>query len=370
MSRTSVLHIVAPAREGGLERVVTMLAAGQQDRGVHVAAVLEPGSNSAHPFVSRLQTIGIPITQIVVGARGYYREYQILATLIERLRPSVVHTHGYRADVVGSSAARDRKVATVSTVHGFTGGGVRNWIYERLQCLALKRADAVIAVSGPLVARLVAGGVPRDKIHCIQNGYVPSKHLDRSAARERLGIMWDDPVVGWVGRLSHEKGADIMLEALALSDSSWRLSVIGAGAEKDRLRRQAERHGLSERIMLHGEVDNAASLLNAFDAFVLSSRTEGTPITLLEAMDAEVPIIATAVGGVPDVVTPDTAILVASEQPAAIARGLSAIRNDPAAAAQRSVRARERLVSQFGASRWLDAVARVYAATSPRSPQS
>src|SRR6478672_10215839 len=105
MSPTSVLHILAPAREGGLERVVAMLAAGQQDLGVHVAAVLQPGSHSAHPFVSRLQTLGIPTTQIVVGARGYYREYRILATLIERLKPAVVHTHGYRADVVGSSAA-------------------------------------------------------------------------------------------------------------------------------------------------------------------------------------------------------------------------------------------------------------------------
>lgn len=365
-----MLHILAPAREGGLERVVTMLAAGQKDRGVHVAAVLEQGSNSSHPFVSRVQSVGVPLTQIEIGARGYYREYRILARLIDRLKPGVVHTHGYRADVIGAAAARDRKVPTVSTVHGFTGGGVRNWIYERLQCLALKRADAVIAVSRPLVARLVAAGVARDNIHFIQNGYTPSRHLDRTAARERLGIMWDGPVVGWVGRLSHEKGADIMLEALALSDSSWRLSVIGAGAEEDTLRRQAAQHGLTERIIMHGEVEDAASVLNAFDAFVLSSRTEGTPITLLEAMDAQVPIIATAVGGVPDVVTPDTAILVASEQPAAIAQGLSAIRNDPAAAAQRSVRARERLVSEFAGSRWLDAVARVYSATSSRSPQS
>ena len=367
MNPTSVLHILAPAREGGVERVVTMLAAGQENRGVHVAAVLAPGSDTDHPFVSKLHNIGIPVTQIVVGARSYYREYRSLSNLIDRLRPAVVHTHGYRADVIGSLAARARKVPAVSTVHGFTGGGVRNWINERLQCFALKRADAVIAVSQPLVARLVAAGVPPEKIRCIQNGYSPTKHLQRSVARERLGIVGEGPVVGWIGRLSPEKGADIMLEALALSDSSWRLSVIGDGAEKDSLRRQAERLGLSERITFHGEIGNAASLLTAFDAFVLSSRTEGTPITLLEAMDAQVPIVATAVGGVPDVVTPDTAILVNAEQPAAIARGLSEIRNDAPAAAQRSMRARERLVSEFGAARWVDAVGRVYVAASSRS---
>jgi glycosyltransferase involved in cell wall biosynthesis len=314
--------------------------------------------------------MGVPVTEIVVGARSYYREYRSLATLIERLKPDLVHTHGYRADVIGSLAARRRKVATVSTVHGFTGGDVRNWINERLQCLALQRADAVIAVSRPLVARLTAAGIPRDKIHFVQNGYMPSAHLDRAAARKRLGIVWDGPLIGWIGRLSREKGADIMLDALALSDSSWRLSVIGDGAERDSLQRQMERRGLTDRVTFYGEVADAASLLSAFDVFVLSSRTEGTPITLLEAMDAQVPIIATSVGGVPDVVTSDTAILVAPGQPAAIAGGLRAIRNDAAAAAQRSARARERLVAEFAASRWLDSVARVYSATLSRTAQS
>jgi glycosyltransferase involved in cell wall biosynthesis len=111
----------------------------------------------------------------------------------------------------------------------------------------------------------------------------------------------------------------------------------------------------------HGAVQNAGSLLRAFDAFVLSSRTEGTPIALFEAMDARVPIVATAVGGVPDVVTDAQAILVPSEQPHAIAAALGELRRDPTAAAQRAVSARERLVDVFGEAKWVDAIESVYA---------
>jgi glycosyltransferase involved in cell wall biosynthesis len=110
----------------------------------------------------------------------------------------------------------------------------------------------------------------------------------------------------------------------------------------------------------HGAVQNAGSLLRAFDAFVLSSRTEGTPIALFEAIDARVPIVATAVGGVPDVVTDAHAILVPSEQPRAIAAALAELRRDPTAAVQRTVLARERLVDVFGEARWVDAIESVY----------
>jgi glycosyltransferase involved in cell wall biosynthesis len=168
-------------------------------------------------------------------------------------------------------------------------------------------------------------------------------------------------IVGWVGRLSREKGADVMLEALALADESWQLSIIGDGPEADSLRRQAERLGIEGRVTWHGVVDDAGTLLSAFDAFVLSSRTEGTPITLLEAMDAGIPIVATTVGGIPDVVTPAHAILVPPEQPSSIASALAELLTNPRATAERSAAATERVRASFSRGAWLDAVNDVYA---------
>ena len=232
-----------------------------------------------------------------------------------------------------------------------------------MQAFALRRADAVIAVSAPLVRRLTEARVARDKIHLIPNGFAPSNAvLTRNAARQQLGLTADASIVGWVGRLSREKGGDVMLEALAASDPSWKLSMIGDGPERDKLIEQAARLDLKERVRWHGAVPDAGSLLAAFDAFVLSSRTEGTPITLLEAMDVCVPIVATHVGGVPDVVTSEHALLVPPEQPRAIATALAEVKRDRSGAVHRSKLARERLTHVFSASAWLDAVDAVYRA--------
>jgi glycosyltransferase involved in cell wall biosynthesis len=350
-------------REGGLERVVAMMSVGQGANSVHVAAVLQPNEVNRHPFIEQLKELGIPVTLIVVGARSYFREYRLLSALVTRLQPAVVHTHGYRADLIGGVVARAHHVPTVTTVHGFTGGGRRNRLYEWLQLLALKRADAVIAVSSPLAKRLADDGVPSKKIHCIPNGFTPLvETVPRAIAREQLGIMSDTLVVGWVGRLSREKGADIMLDALAESGSRWRLSIIGDGNEYLQLRQQAATLGITDRIAWHGAIANAGSLFTAFDAFVLSSRTEGTPITLFEAMNAGVPIVATRVGGVPDVIGPSDAILVSAELPGAIAGALAELESDASGAANRSVRARERLLHSFSPAAWLNAVDTAYEA--------
>jgi glycosyltransferase involved in cell wall biosynthesis len=350
-----------------LERVVTMLATGQARRngGVHVAAVLAPEDEANHPFVERLRAARIPVTPIVVGARDYWREYRALRALARSLNPDIVHTHGYRADAIGGMVARLSGIPTVSTVHGFTGGGRRNRFNEKLQCMALRYADAVVAVSRPLIDRLAGVGIPRDRIHCVANGFAASTTpLARDAARDRLGIPRDALVAGWVGRLSSEKGPDVVLDAIAAADPTWRLSVLGDGREQHALHAQAAALGVAARVTWHGSVADAASHFAAFDAFVLSSRTEGTPIALLEAMAVGVPIVATRVGGVPDVVSDAEAMLVPSERPDAIATALRTIREDSVGARRRADAARHRLQSNFGFDAWLAAVDSVYAAAS------
>ena len=358
-----VLHILAPAREGGLETVVTMLATLQADEGVHVAAVLEPKDFVGHPFVRRLESVGVPITPIVVGGRSYFKEYRALRAMIHRLRPSVVHTHGYRSDLIGTAAAHRCGVPAVSTVHGFTGGSLRNRLNEIAQGIVLRRSDAVIAVSAPLVHRLHSAGVPRSRIFSVRNGFFAGDQtLDRDSARKGMGLDDGKLVAGWVGRLSTEKGADVMLVALSTCDRQWNLSIVGEGPERYRLQRLSQELGIAERVTWHGTVPNAAAIFPAFDAFVLSSRTEGTPMSLFEAMETSVPVIATKVGGVPDVVTSEHALLVPPEDPAAIAAALNDIARNRVAASERALRARERLHSEFGEKVWMSSLNAVYEA--------
>ena len=321
-----------------------------------------PLTRTTIPFVRRLEAAHISVTPVVVGARSYLKEYRSISDIIARFQPGVVHTHGYREDVIGGLAARAQSSSrAVSTVHGFTGGGRRNRLNERIQCFALRRADAVIAVSKPLVDVLARAGIPRRRIFLVPNGYAPpTSTMTRAAARQSLGIANDAMVVAWVGRLSREKGADVMLDALAQSDRSWQLSVIGDGQERERLREQAAKLAIGDRVSWHGGVSNAAAVFPAFDAFVLSSRTEGTPIVLFEAMHASIPIVATRVGGVPDVVTSEHALLVPPEEPHRIAESLAELKREPAAATLRSAQARDRVLHAFSAEAWIEAVEDVY----------
>lgn len=144
-----------------------------------------------------------------------------------------------------------------------------------------------------------------------------------------------------------------------------RLTVVGDGPERANVEALARTLGVAERIHWTGVIADADRLLRAFDTFVLSSRTEGTPITLLEAMRACVPIVATAVGGVPDVLSESEGLVVLPESPSALADAIRDALTGKAAAVARATRARKRLESQFALGPWLDAYERIYIATLP-----
>ena len=360
-----IMHVVAPCEFGGLERVVQMLGAGFGSLGheVHVVSVVTE-SGAAQAFHGPLSEAGVATHEIVLSARSYARERAVIAALCQRLRPDAVHTHGYRPDVVDAGVARQLGIPVITTVHGFTGGTWRNLVYEFLQRRAFRRFDAVVAVSRPLRDRLARAGVARSRIHTLPNAWrriAPA--LDRDAARRTLGIPREDFVVGWVGRLSVEKGPDVLLEALPhLNTVPLTISLIGGGtgAEQRALRARADKLGVADHIRWHGVVADAERVYTAFDVCVLSSRTEGTPVVLFEAMAAGVPVVATAVGGVPDVLSAEEAVLVASEDAVGLAAGIRDVYAHADAAARRARAARLRLEREFGVGPWLDRYAGIY----------
>lgn len=361
--RLSVLYIVAPAEFGGLEAVVQALAIGARGSPVEVrVAAVIPDERAEHPFLRPLRAAGVEVFPIVGARRAYLKERAAIAELCKRLRPDIVHTHGYRADVLDAAMARRLGIPVVTTVHGSTGGDWKNRCYQWLQCHAFRRFDAVVAVSRLLADGLLQRGIPAERIHLIQNGWRPAAPpLDRAAARRVLGDHEDHPCIGWVGRLSDEKGPDVFLEALAcLRDLPWTACVLGEGQARRSLEVRAAALGIRERVHWHGGVAGAGRLFAAFDVFALSSRTEGTPMVLFEAMAAGVPVVATRVGGVPDVVSAAEAALVPPEDPRSLAAAIRAVYGDPGAAAARARAARARLNREFELGHWLERYEDVY----------
>jgi glycosyltransferase involved in cell wall biosynthesis len=362
-SPLTIVHATAPAQVGGLESVVAMLARGHASVGhrVYVAALVDP-AGGMYPFLDSLEADGVATLRIPLPGRAYAREREAIRRLCRELDPDVVHTHGYRSDVVDGGVARAAGVPIVSTVHGFTGGGLRNRIYEWIQERAFRNFDAVVAVSRQIVERLERSGVPGERIHLIPNAFDGAASVvERAAARERLGLPRDEFTIGWVGRLSAEKGPDVLIDAMAFLEQPLpAAAMVGGGPEEPALRERAARLAVGDRVRWLGVVPGAGALVGAFDMLVLSSRTEGIPIVLLEAAAAGVPIVATSVGGVPSMFPDGEVLLVPPDDPRALAQVIDAGRSNPAAARDRAHAARRRLELDFAPVPWLERHERLY----------
>jgi glycosyltransferase involved in cell wall biosynthesis len=359
-----IVQVAAPAEAGGLERVVESLAVGLHRRGHDVTvATLLLGSSADHPFVQAFQGTGVNLHLLPMGRRDYLRERRELRALFASLRPDAVHTHGYRIDLLDRGIAARLGIPTVTTVHGASmSGGAKTAVFEWLQRMNYRRFDAVVAVSRQLYERTLADGVRASRVHLVPNAWQPRREpLERAAARHALGLEDTTDIVGWVGRFIPVKGADLFIEALARMPEPRPLGVlIGYGQDAERLHRMASERGLGSRIRFVSDVRDAAPYFRAFDTYVLSSRSEGLPIVMLEAMSAGVPIVATKVGGVTEALRDDAAWLVRPEDPAALASAIAESLRDRAGALERASRASQRLADDYSIETFIDRYEDVY----------
>ncbi|MHC4878865.1 MAG: FemAB family XrtA/PEP-CTERM system-associated protein [Planctomycetota bacterium] len=222
---------------------------------------------------------------------------------------TIWHGHDYKSDALGLLLSRFRPMKLVSTVHGWGVRSKKTPLYYAVDRAALRRYDRVVCVSDELLQQCIAGGIPIGRCSEIANGIdiAACQTLpNRRAARAEFGIRNDHPVVIAVGRLSEEKGFDVLIKAvdyLIESDMPVNLAIAGQGPEHDVLQQLITQAGRGKYIRLLGHVADPRRLFAAADAFVLSSRSEGLPNVLLEALACGVPVITTSVGAVPNVVT-------------------------------------------------------------------
>jgi glycosyltransferase involved in cell wall biosynthesis len=344
---------------GGLETVVSTLAAAQRRSGhrVVVAPTLSAPGDGWN-FASSLEHADVELVPLIVPRRGYLRERTLIRGVCRSHSVTVVHTHGYRSDIVGGHAGHESGLPIVTTVHGFTGGGLKNRAYEQFQRFVFRRFDAVVVVSRLQADQLRASGVPAQRLHIVPNALAAhSSPLGRDDARRALGLPAEGLLAGWVGRVSREKGIDVFIDALAsIGDPATGDPTIGGvilGDGPERAPEAARAEALAPgRFRWLGAVPDAAKYFAAFDLFVLSSRTEGLPMVMLEAMAAGTPVVATNVGGIPDLVSPAEGILVPPDDPKALAGAIRATVLDRDAAAARASAARQRQRARFDVASW------------------
>jgi glycosyltransferase involved in cell wall biosynthesis len=247
---------------------------------------------------------------LTVPDRGPW-DWRVVTRLLAICRRECVaiwHGHDYKSNALGLLLRRFWPMRLVTTVHGWVKHTRRTPLYYAIDKLCLPRYETVISVSDDLHESCLECGVPADRCVLIENAIDTEQYarrLDVAEAKRRLGIPPGRLVVGAVGRLSAEKGFDLLIRSadeLLRAGLDAELWVIGEGGQEARLRGLIAELGRQDRVRLLGYRADTVDLYQAMDVFALSSLREGLPNVLLEAMALEVPVVATRVAGVPRLV--------------------------------------------------------------------
>jgi glycosyltransferase involved in cell wall biosynthesis len=338
-------------------RASLVLATSTGGIGTHIASLVE-----------RLPGLGVDVTVVCPAATEEQFGFEIrgagfipvdMATVprpredvaaVRALRESlagvdVVHTHGLRATSLAALALgrrRPGRVPLVATWHNaILGSGIRRWMLVGLELLCARRADVTLGASADLVVRAARMGAPAARFLPVAAPTMPAPTRVRADVRAELGVN-DRPLLVAVGRLARQKDYGTMLDAAA----AWQarsprpmLAIAGDGPERDPLQRVIDTRVLDARLL--GHRDDVPDLLAAADLYLLTSTWEARALVVQEAMRAGVPVVATAVGGVPEL-TGDAAVLVPPADAAAVARAVVDLLDDETRRDELARRGRER----------------------------
>ena len=313
-------------------------------------------ANSAQPnseLKDRAAAEGIPVHTLPCAGQLDLGVPERLRALVSTTGFDVVHSHGYKGDVYAYLALRRSSTPLVATCHNWVDGDLALRIYGHLDRYVLKRFAGVAAVSAGVAQRLAAAGVPRGKVHPIRNG-VDLHLLSMVHRSEAVGA--PRPLrVGIVARLSPEKGVDIFVRMAALLASDLpdaHFLVAGEGPERGRLEDMIEKSGLGRRVTLLGRQEDMPAFYQQVNLQVLSSRNEGLPMAVLEGMASGLPVVATRVGEIPEVVEDGrTGYIVPTEDPQELAAAVRKISTDPLRLRSMGDAAREHVRASFSAER-------------------
>jgi glycosyltransferase involved in cell wall biosynthesis len=289
-----------------------------------------------------------------------------MIAMLRRRGVRFLHSHEFTMAFYGSIAARALGLPHVVTMHGGT-----NWAQRSRRRAALRWAfsgrTTLVGVSRAGAKALEDGlKLPRGRVLVVPNGVPPSR-LRGTDVRRELGLDADTLLLVSVGNLYPVKGHDILLRALARLDpakaGNWSIAIAGRGGEEPRLRAQVAELGLSSRVRFLGFRTDVGDILAAANLFVLPSRSESHPLAVLEAMFAGLPIIAAAVGGVPDTIRHDVeGLLVPPVDPEALAVAIQDLLSDPCRRSRLGKAAAERARADFTVEAMADAYERLYEA--------
>jgi glycosyltransferase involved in cell wall biosynthesis len=378
-----VLRVIARLNVGGPALHVAYLSAGLAERGYSTTLAAGTVGLGEESMASVARNRGVRIETLTelhreIAPLRDVRATLRLARLIRKERPQILHTHTAKAGAVGRVAALlsgdARPPIIVHTFHGHVLRGYFNpltaFAFRTLERWLARVSTVLVAVSPEVRDDLVRLRVaPASKFVVVRLGIELEERVRndpevRLETRRQLGLGADAFLVGWVGRMTAVKRTEDVLKALRLlvdAGVDAYVCLVGDGPDRDDLERAAQELGVVKRCLFLGYQDDVARFYDAIDVLLLPSANEGTPVSVIEALAARRPAVATRVGGVSDVLRDGVdGFLVEVDDPEALAARLAELAADPERRAEMGAAGRERVLTRYAVERLVDDVDGLY----------
>lgn len=321
------------------------------DRGKSPTDPTADADGSDNAFVTAAREAGVTVDVIHERFRFDTKVIGKLREIVERRAPDILQSHMIKSHFLIKLAGLAKRYPWTAYHHGYTTTDFKMEVYNRFNRWSLPAATRVITVCDDFAEQLVRTGVQRDRIFVSHNSVAPPRTVtidEQQALRTKLGIAGDERVLLSVGRLSKEKGHADLIEAVSMLrqlgfSERFDLVIVGDGPERERLQSSIKARRLDGHVIFAGQVDDVLPYYAIADVLALPSHSEGSPNVLFEAMAAGLPIVATRVGGVPEIATEETAILVPAREPHTFAEALHRVLTQPELAQSLSANATVRV---------------------------
>jgi len=381
-----ILYLITQSELGGAQRYIFDLARGLKNEYEVAVAFGEPGDKGE--LAKTLDTAGIkyytlPHLKRAISPINDIRAMFEIKKLIQNLQPDIVHLNSSKISILGSFAAllfnlkpKTYNLKTVYTVHGWVFNEPQPvWkkkFYFYAEKFTAKWKDKIITID-KLDYDIAKNElkIPEPKLTLIHHGLDLGQYnfLPREGARNKLFSEVlkielpkpDEVVIGSIGNLYATKGFEYFIEAIKLLKIPVKAVIIGEGTEYDKLKVQSEKLKVNDKLFFAGRIDRAANLLHAFDIYVCSSVKEGFPYSILEAMSAGLPIVATNVGGIPDmIINGEDGFLVEPKNAQALAEKISLLINNPELKQKIALKAKSDAAERFKIGQMIEKTKEVY----------
>jgi len=368
--KIKVIHFLASPVIGGVEKLVLTLGANiNKHRFDLILGIFVYNEATKNPLYNEAKAAGLQVEIIRINRHAYgLSQLADIYRIIAKHKPDIIHTHGYKTNLIGLAFAKFKGIRIVTTCHGWlTSENKKTNALNKLSTICLKFFDNVIAVSDEMKSILINCDVPISKIVLLRNMPAISRssaHQEKENLRYVLNLPPKSKLIGFVGRLEKIKGCDQFVEAAALAARTLQqchFIMVGDGSQKELLENRVKALGIGKYVHFLGYVEHTEHIFEDLDVYILPSRNEGLPLSLLEAMYFRIPIIASAVGGIPDVIRDGiSGRLVPPNEPQKLALAIIEALQSYSKSENMALEAKRIVDEEFSIEKWVSRIENIY----------